>query len=193
MPVENTIIVFLRNSDSLSTSMINFTLLNKLLMMPVLGLISTIIIGVFQNSTEFALGFFWSSLLVASLVSIPFINKYKKFSWTDKPLITSVGITVLAQIMVTVYWVFAFGDTAIPLVERLSIDAALFYPLMISLIPIGFGVSYAAIKFTGKSKVTQGAEQVTIQFSERKINGLLVGLVAFQAFLNVITYSLATL
>lgn len=162
-------------------------------MLPVLGLISIMIIGMFQNNVEFALGFFWSSLLVVSLVSIPFINKYKKFSWTDKPLITSVGITVLAQIIVTVYWGFVFSNATIPLVERLAIDAVLFYPLMISLLPIGFGISYAAIKFTSKSKISQGTELVTIQFSERKVNGLLVGLVAFQAFLNVITYSLVTL
>ena len=159
-----------------------------------LCLIAIVTIGTFQNSGKFLTGFFWSSILVVSLISIPLINKYKKFSWMDKPLITSVGLTVLAQIIVTVYWGFAF-DSAIttPLVERLAIDAKLFYPLMLSLLPIGLGISYAAIKFTNKSKIMQGTELVTIQILERKSNGLLIGLVAFQVFLNVITYNLATL
>ncbi len=112
----------------------------------------------------------------------------------DKPLITSIGITVLAQIIVTVYWRFVFESTAITsLIERLTIDVELFYPLMLSLLPIGLGISYAVIKFTNKSKIIQGTELVTIQFSERKINGLLIGLIAFQVFLNVLIYDLATL
>ncbi len=158
-----------------------------------LCLISIVVIGTFQKSDEFVTGHFWLSLLAVSLMSIPFINKYKKFSWRDKPAITSIGITILAQIIVTVYWGFTFSDTTVPLIERLAIDTTLFYMLMISLLPIGFGISYAAIKSTGKSKITQGTDLITIQFSERKINGLLVGLVAFQVFLNVIVYCLSTL
>ena len=163
-------------------------------MIPILlCLISLMTIGTFQNGIDFVTGYFWSSLLVVSLMLIPFINKYKKFSWMDKPSITSIGITVLAQIIVTVYWGFTFSDANVPLVERLAIDATLFYSLMISLLPIGFGISYAAIRFTGKSKIIQGTELVTIQFSERKINVLLVGLVVFQVFLNIIIYGLSTL
>ena len=163
-------------------------------MIPVsLCLIAIMVICTFQNNDKFVTGYFWLSLLTVSLISIPFINKYKKFSWKDKPLIASIGITVLGQIIVTVYWGFTFNDITVPLVERLAIDSILFYLLMISLLPIGFGISYAAIKFTSSSKIIQGTEIVTIQFSERKINGLLVGLVAFQVFLNVIAYSLSTL
>lgn len=158
-----------------------------------LCLISVVIINTFQNRPEFVTGNFWLLLLAVSLILIPIINKYKKFSWKDKPLITSIGITIVAQIMVTVYLVFRLPhDVSDPLVGRLIIDVALFYFLMISLIPIGFGVSYMAIKFTSKSKITQGTELVTIQISERKIDKLLVGLVAFQVFLNIMVYSIST-
>ena len=68
-----------------------------------LCLISTVIIGASQNNDEFVTGNFWLSLLTVSLILIPIINKYKKFSWKDKPLITSIGITILAQIIVTAY------------------------------------------------------------------------------------------
>ena len=146
-----------------------------------------------QNNEKFIVGFFWPSLLAVSLISIPFIARYKKFFWTDKPLVTSIGVTVLAQIIVTIYWGFALGDTSVPLVERLAIDAMLFYLLMISLLPAGLGISYAVIRFAGKPKIIQGTGFVTIQISERKVNGLMVGLVAFQVFLNVTTYSLVTL
>ena len=158
-----------------------------------LFVIAMVATGTLQNSDKFVTGYFWLSLLAVSLASIPFINRYKKFSWMDKPLVTSIGITALAQITVTVYWGIVFGDVSVPLTERLAVDAVLFYSLMISLLPIGLGISYAAIRFAHKEKTMQGTGLVTIQLSEGKSNGLLVGLIAFQIFLNVITYSLVTL
>ena len=139
---------------------------------------------IFQNSDEFVTGFFWISLLIiTSLVIIPITEKYKKFSWRERPMVAAIGITCLAQVIVTVYWGLAFDvATMPPLIERLAIDLTLFYLLMISIIPIGFGISYGTIKFAGKSKTMQGTELVTIQISEKKINGLLISLVAFQVF-----------
>ena len=151
-------------------------------------------VGVLQNSDEFVTVFFWLSLLiVVSLVLIPFVEKYKKFSWRDRPLIAAIGITCLAQVISTVYWGLAFdAATMPPLMERLTIGLTSFYFLMVSLIPIGFGVSYAAIKFASNSKIAQSSGLATIQFSEKKINGLLIALVVFQVLLNVVTYNIVT-
>ncbi len=157
-----------------------------------LCLIAIVVIDPFENSDKFVTGHFWLSLFVVSLALIPIINKYKKFSWVEKPLITSIGITVLGQIILTAYWGLFITNVTVPLTERLIIDAAVFYALMVSLIPIGFGISYGAIKFTGKSKITRGTGLVTIQISEKKINGLLISLVGLQVFLNLLTYGIST-
>jgi ubiquinol-cytochrome c reductase cytochrome b subunit len=130
---------------------------------------------------------------------IPFIDRYKKFSWRDRPIITAFGITSLAQIMVTTYWGFYISpDTKIPLVERLVIDPIFFYSTMILLVPLGFGFTYMMIKLANeaerKSKLAKsnGPQKVaTINLSEKWINWLLIALLAFQVFLNIAAYNAA--
>jgi len=69
---------------------------------------------------KFVTGLLWPLVFIISLVLIPFLDRYKKFSWRDRPMVTAFGITSLAQIMVTTYWGFYISpDVSIPLVERL--------------------------------------------------------------------------
>jgi ubiquinol-cytochrome c reductase cytochrome b subunit len=130
---------------------------------------------------------------------IPFIDRYKKFSWKDRPIITAFGITGIAQIMVTTYWGFYIpSDTTIPLVERLVIDPVFLYTVMILLVPLGFGFSYMMIKLAKESErkaklaKDKGPKKVaTINLSQKWINWLIVALLAFQVFLNIAAYNAA--
>jgi len=148
---------------------------------------------------KFVTGLLWPLLFIISFVLIPFIDRYKKFSWRDRPIITAFGITSLAQIMVTTYWGFYISpDTKIPLVERLVIDPIFFYSTMILLVPLGFGFTYMMIKLANeaerKSKLAKsnGPQKVaTINLSEKWINWLLIALLAFQVFLNIAAYNAA--
>ena len=64
---------------------------------------------------KFVTGLLWPLLFIISFVLIPFIDRYKKFSWRDRPIITAFGITSLAQIMVTTYWGFYISpDISVP-------------------------------------------------------------------------------
>jgi quinol-cytochrome oxidoreductase complex cytochrome b subunit len=53
---------------------------------------------------KFVTGVGWPGLLILTLAIMPFIDRYKKFSWKDRPLVTAIGITSIAQIIVTTYW-----------------------------------------------------------------------------------------
>src|SRR5574338_1224243 len=55
---------------------------------------------------KFTTGVAWPGLFIFTLLIVPFIDRYKKFSWKDRPIITAIGITSLAQIIVTTYWGF---------------------------------------------------------------------------------------
>ena len=55
---------------------------------------------------KFVTGVLWPGLFILSLLLIPFIDRYKKFSWKDRPIITAFGITGISQIIVTTYWGF---------------------------------------------------------------------------------------
>ena len=55
---------------------------------------------------KFTTGVAWPGLFIFALLIVPFIDRYKKFSWKDRPIVTAIGITSLAQIIVTTYWGF---------------------------------------------------------------------------------------
>jgi len=148
---------------------------------------------------KFVTGVLWPGLFIGSLLLVPFIDRYKKFSWKDRPIITAFGITGIAQIMVTTYWGFYIpSDTTLPLVERLVIDPVNLYSVMILLVPMSFGFTYMMIHMAKeaerKAKLAKknGPKKVaTIDLSEKWINWLLVALLAFQVFLNIAAYNAA--
>jgi len=148
---------------------------------------------------KFVTGLLWPLMFIIALVLIPFIDRYKKFSWRDRPMITAFGITGLAQIMVTTYWGFYISpDTTIPLVERLVIDPIFFYSTMILLVPLGFGFTYMMIKLANESerkaklhKENAPQKVATINLSEKWINWVLIALLAFQVLLNIAAYNAA--
>lgn len=148
---------------------------------------------------KFVTGVLWPGLFIGSLLLVPFLDRYKKFSWKDRPLITAFGITGIAQIMVTTYWGFYIpSDTTIPLVQRLVIDPIFLYLVMILLVPLGFGFSYMMIKMAqeaerkAKLNKDKGPKKVAeINLSQKWLNWVIVGLLAFQVYLNIAAYNAA--
>jgi ubiquinol-cytochrome c reductase cytochrome b subunit len=148
---------------------------------------------------KFVTGVLWPGLFIGSLLLLPFIDRYKKFSWKDRPIVTAFGITGIAQIMVTTYWGFYIPpDTTIPLVQRLVIDPIFFYLVMILLVPLGFGFSYMMIKMAqeaerkAKLRNDKGPKKVaTVNLSQKWLNWIIVGLIAFQVYLNIAAYNAA--
>ena len=147
---------------------------------------------------KFVTGVLWPGLFIGSLLLIPFIDRYKKFSWKDRPIITAWGITGIAQIIVTTYWGFYIPpDTTLPLVERLVIDPIYLYTTIL-LVPLGFGFSYMMIHMAkeaerkAKLAKAKGPKKVaTIDLSEKWLNWTIVALIAFQVFLNISAYNAA--
>ena len=146
---------------------------------------------------KFVTGVLWPGLFILSILLIPFIDRYKKFSWKDRPLITAIGITGISQIMVTSYWGFYISpDTSIALVERLVIDPVYLYSVMILLVPMSFGFTYMMIHLARdaerKAKLAKekGPQKIApIELSEKWINWVLIGLIGFQVFLNIAAYN----
>ena len=148
---------------------------------------------------KFVTGVLWPGLFILALLVVPFIDRYKKFSWKDRPLVTAFGITGITQIIVTTYWGFYISpDTAMPLVQRLVIDPILFYTVMILLVPLGFGFSYMMIKMSkeaerkAKLAASKGPQKVAqIHLSAKWINWLIIALLGFQVYLNIAAYNAA--
>jgi len=148
---------------------------------------------------KFVTGVLWPGIFILSLLIIPFVDRYKKFSWKDKPLVTAFGIVGIAQILVTTYWGFYIPpDSTLPLVERLVIDPIYLYTVMILLVPLGIGFSYMMIYLAKeaerKAKLAKekGPQKIArIEFSEKWINWVIIALIVFMVFLNIAAYNAA--
>jgi ubiquinol-cytochrome c reductase cytochrome b subunit len=143
---------------------------------------------------KFITGVAWPGLFIFALLVVPFVDKYKKFSWKDRPIITALGITSLAQIIVTTYWGFYIDpDRNKALLERLVIDPIFFYLVMILLVPLSFGFSYMMIKLAKHAEANaklqpKKAGKSSINFSQKWLYVLFIVLLAFQVYLNIAAY-----
>jgi ubiquinol-cytochrome c reductase cytochrome b subunit len=144
---------------------------------------------------KFTTGVAWPGLFIFALLIIPFIDRYKKFSWKDRPIITAIGITSLAQIIVTTYWGFYIDpDRTKSLLERLVIDPVFLYLVMILLVPLSFGFTYLMIKLArnaeanAKIQPKKTTTKSSINLTEKWIYAIFVALLAFQVYLNIAAY-----
>lgn len=145
---------------------------------------------------KFTTGVAWPGLFIFSLLIIPFVDRYKKFSWKDRPIVTAVGITGLAQIIVTTYWGFYIDpDRTKSLLERLVIDPIFLYLIMILLVPLSFGFTYMMIKLAKNAeanaklqpkKPSSGAKSINLP--QNWIFVVFIALIAFQVYLNIAAY-----
>jgi ubiquinol-cytochrome c reductase cytochrome b subunit len=144
---------------------------------------------------KFTTGVAWPGLFIFALLIVPFIDRYKKFSWKDRPIITALGITSLAQIIVTTYWGFYIDpDRNKALLDRLVIDPIFFYLVMIMLVPLSFGFTYMMIKLAkhaeanAKLQPKKASSKSSINISQKWLYVLFVVLLAFQVYLNISAY-----
>ena len=142
---------------------------------------------------KFTTGVLWPGLFIFTLLIIPFIDRYKKFSWKDRPIITALGITSIAQIIITTYWGFYIDpDRTKSLLERLVIDPIFLYTVMVVLVPLSFGFTYLMIKLAknaeANAKKQKPAEKNSIQLPAKWLYILFIVLIGFQVYLNIAAY-----
>ncbi|VFJ13234.1 cytochrome b [Candidatus Nitrosocosmicus franklandus] len=142
---------------------------------------------------KFTTGVAWPGLFIFTLLIIPFIDRYKKFSWKDRPIITALGITSIAQIIITTYWGFYIDpDRTKSLLERLVIDPIFLYTVMVLLVPLSFGFTYLMIKLAknaeANAKKQKPPEKNPIQLPAKWLYILFVVLIGFQVYLNIAAY-----
>ncbi|MDR4510505.1 MAG: cytochrome b N-terminal domain-containing protein [Nitrososphaeraceae archaeon] len=142
---------------------------------------------------KFVTGVAWPGLFIFTLLIIPFIDRYKKFSWKDRPIITAIGITSIAQIVVTTYWGFYIDpDRTKSLLERLVIDPIFLYTVMIALVPLSFGFTYLMIKLAknaeANAKKQPKKQESSINLPQNWIYYVFIALIGFQIYLNIAAY-----
>src|SRR6187551_2441628 len=144
---------------------------------------------------KFVTGVAWPGLFIFTLLIVPFIDRYKKFSWKDRPIIPAIGITSIAQIIITTYWGFYIDpDRTKSLLERLVIDPIFLYTVMALIVPLSFGFTYLMIKLAKNAEANAKIQpkkptgKSSINLTEKWIYGIFIALLAFQVYLNIAAY-----
>ncbi len=70
---------------------------------------------------KFVMGGLMPALFFLMALVVPFVDTSKKLNWKDRPFFTALGITTIAQILITTAWGFYINpDTSLPTLQGSS-------------------------------------------------------------------------
>jgi ubiquinol-cytochrome c reductase cytochrome b subunit len=83
---------------------------------------------------------------------VPFVDTSKKLNWRDRPFFTALGITTIAQVLVTTGWGFYVNpDTTLTTLQRLYVDPTSYFASMLGVTALSFIGTYGFLRYI-KSK-----------------------------------------
>ncbi len=101
---------------------------------------------------KFVMGGLMPALLFLMALVVPFVDTSKRLNWKDRPFFTALGITTIAQILITTAWGFYINpDTGLPTLSRLFVDPVLYFSSMLAVTVLSFIGTYAFLRYL-KSK-----------------------------------------
>ncbi len=108
---------------------------------------------------KFVMGGLMPALLFLMALVVPFVDTSKKLNWKDRPFFTALGITSIAQIIITTAWGFYINpDTSLPTLARLFVDPVLYFSSMIGVTVLCFLGTYAFLRYLkSKERVRRAA------------------------------------
>ena len=108
---------------------------------------------------KFVMGGLMPALLFLMAIVVPFVDTSKKLNWKDRPFFTALGITTIAQILITTAWGFYINpDTSLPTLSRLFVDPVLYFSSMLGVTVLCFVGTYAFLRYLkSKERVRRAA------------------------------------
>jgi ubiquinol-cytochrome c reductase cytochrome b subunit len=104
---------------------------------------------------KFFMGGIMPLLLILMAMVVPFVDTSKRLSWKERPFFTALGITSIAQVIITTAWGFYINpDTSLPTLQRLFVDPADYFASMLAVTAACFVMTYAFLRYLkGKERV----------------------------------------
>jgi len=135
---------------------------------------------------KFTMGALMPGLLFLMAIVIPFIDTSKKLNWKDRPFFTALGVTSIAEIMITTAWGFYINpDTSLPTLSRLLVPPSLYFGTMIGVAAVCFGLTYAALSYLkSRERVRRAAGPLGPILTKRWVFVLFALLILSQVALN---------
>ncbi len=137
---------------------------------------------------KFIAGILIPSLFILMFLLIPFVDKSKKFSWKDRPFFTALGISSIAQILLTTYWGFYINESALTPTQALFIDPVQIFGSMLLVAALCYVGTYSVLRYMANKSggMARGRKppQAVDFISTKWIAIVLVVIFAVQVLLN---------
>ncbi len=135
---------------------------------------------------KFVMGGIMPGLLFLMALVIPFIDTSKKLNWRDRPFFTALGITSVAQILITTAWGFYINpDTSLPTLQRLLVPPELYFGSMIGVTVVSFGLTYAFLRYIkSRERVRKAAAPMGPLLTKKWVYIIFLLLILGQVALN---------
>ena len=135
---------------------------------------------------KFVMGGLMPALLFLMALVVPFVDTSKKLNWKDRPFFTALGITSIAQILITSAWGFYINpDTSLPTLSRLFVDPVLYFSSMLGVTALSFVLTYAFLRYLkSKERVRKAAAPMTPLLTKRWVFIIFVLLIGAQVAVN---------
>jgi len=142
---------------------------------------------------KFVMGGLMPALLFLMALVVPFVDTSKKLNWKDRPFFTALGITTIAQILITTAWGFYINpDTSLPTLSRLFIDPALYFSSMLGVTVLSFAFTYAFLRYLkAKERVRRAVAPMSPLLTKKWVFIIFLMLVGAQLALNFFAWTAA--
>jgi len=142
---------------------------------------------------KFVMGGLMPALLFLMAIVVPFVDTSKKLNWKDRPFFTALGITTIAQILITTAWGFYINpDTSLPTLSRLFVDPALYFSSMLGVTVLSFAFTYAFLRYLkAKERVRRAVAPMSPLLTKKWVFIIFLMLVGAQLALNFFAWTAA--
>ena len=142
---------------------------------------------------KFVMGGLMPALLFLMALVVPFVDTSKKLNWKDRPFFTALGITTIAQILITTAWGFYINpDTSLPTLSRLFVDPEVYFTSMLGVTVISFILTYAFLRYLkNKERVRRAVAPMTPLLTKKWVFIIFFLLIGAQLALNFFAWTAA--
>ncbi|HEV2225522.1 MAG TPA: cytochrome b N-terminal domain-containing protein [Nitrososphaerales archaeon] len=143
---------------------------------------------------KFVMGGLMPALLFLMAIVVPFVDTSKKLNWKDRPFFTALGITTIAQILITTAWGFYINpDTTLPTLARLFVDPALYFSSMLGVTVLSFIGTYGFLRYLkAKERIRKASAPVGPILTKKWVYIIFILLIVAQIAINGLAAQAAT-
>jgi ubiquinol-cytochrome c reductase cytochrome b subunit len=135
---------------------------------------------------KFVMGGLIPGLFFLMAIVVPFVDTSKKLNWKDRPFFTALGITTIAQVLVTTAWGFYVSpDVSLTTLQRLYVDPGSYFGSMLGVTVLSFVGTYGFLRhLKSKDRVRRAAAPIGPILTKKWVFVIFVLLVLAQVAIN---------